>query len=148
MPEMGTHGTGGIYARKNGLFEVRITFEGGRRISRYARDRKAAERLQRELVDAREADLDPSRLTLEVFLRSWIDGLRSARNQRLAPKTLAHYTQIVEHHIIPALGKFRLDRLRSTTSRRGSTRRGIPAIGPPSPGGPAPRRSTSRSAGA
>jgi len=109
---MGRHGRGSITKRRSGLLQVSITLPGGRRIYRYARDEEQADRLLRELIELREADIDPSRLTLAVFLRSWIEGLRSARNQRLAPRTLDHYAMIVERHIIPALGKHRLDRLR------------------------------------
>jgi integrase len=112
MPEMGKRGQGSITERPNGLLMISIRLEGGRRVFRYTRDRKEAERIRDELVELRETDGDPTRLTIEAFLREWIGSLTGAKHQRLAPKTLDHYSQIVDDHIIPALGKYRLDRLR------------------------------------
>jgi integrase len=109
---MGAHGQGGVTLHKSGLWQVRLTMADGRRVTRYARDKRSAERLRRELVEMRASDIDPSRLTLAAFLRSWIGALRDARNQRVRPRTLDHYAMIVERHIVPALGHHRLDRLR------------------------------------
>src|SRR5690242_6010530 len=102
MPETGKRGQGSITERPNGLLMISIRLEGGRRVTRYSRDRKQAELIRQELVDLRETDGDPSRLTVEAFLLEWIGSLRSARHQRLASKTLDHYEQIVTDHILPA----------------------------------------------
>ncbi|HVM30739.1 MAG TPA: site-specific integrase [Candidatus Limnocylindrales bacterium] len=109
---MGRHGAGSVTTRPNGLIQVSLTLPGGRRVYRYTRNPKAVAGLLRELVEMRERDLDPSGQTVADFLRSWIAGLRDARRQRIRPRTLEHYAMIVERHIIPALGKHRLDRLR------------------------------------
>lgn len=111
MPAVGAHGQGTVTRRADGRFQVSVTMTGGRRIYRYARTPREAERVRRQLVEAREADLDPTRQTLAVFLRSWIGGLRDAKRQRVRPRTLDHYAMIVERHIIPALGSLPLERL-------------------------------------
>jgi integrase len=89
-------------------WRVAVTMADGRRVWRTGRTPREAERKRKELVEARELDLDPTRQTLADYLRSWIKGLRDARNQRIRPRTLDHYTLVVERHIIPALGKHKL----------------------------------------
>jgi integrase len=89
-------------------WRIAVTMADGRRVWRTARTPREAERIRRQLVEARELDLDPTRQTLGAWLRSWIAGLRDARNQRVRPRTLDHYELIVERHIIPALGSLKL----------------------------------------
>jgi integrase len=62
-------------------WRVAVTMADGRRVWRTAYSEREAERLRAALVEARELDLDPSRQTLEGFLRSWIAGLRDAKHQ-------------------------------------------------------------------
>lgn len=112
MTMMGVHGQGSITKRKTGPpYQVALTI-AGRRVYRYAHTEREAEERRKELIRLRDLDLDPSRQTVADFLRSWIAGLRDARNQRVRPRTLEHYTLIVERHIIPGLGHHRLPRLR------------------------------------
>jgi integrase len=105
-------GTGTIVPTKTpkgaDRWRIAVTMADGRRVWRTARTPREAERIRRQLVEARELDLDPTRQTLAAYLRSWIAGLRDARNQRVRPRTLDHYELIVEHHIIPALGSYKL----------------------------------------
>lgn len=115
MPGMGRHGQGTITKRKTGPpFQVAITLPDGRRLYRYAHTRPDALRELHDLQRLRDLDLDPTRQTLADFLRSWIAGLRDAKNKRVRPRTLEHYTLIVERHIIPALGHHRLSKLRES----------------------------------
>jgi hypothetical protein len=90
---------------------VAVTMADGRRVYRKAASPKEADRIRRQLVEARELDLDPTRQTVAGYLRSWIAGLRNARHQRVRPRTLDHYEMIVERHIIPALGALKLSQL-------------------------------------
>jgi integrase len=92
-------------------WRIAVTMPDGKRVWRVARSPREAERIRRQLVDARELDLDPSRQTVAGFLRSWVAGLREARNQRIRPRTLEHYEGIVENHLVPALGDLRLSAL-------------------------------------
>lgn len=111
------YGDGGITKRKDGRLQVAVVVDGRRLYAMVPKRltgreaRKRAEQLRAELVAKREAGLDPSGQTVEVFLRSWIEGLHDARNQRVRPRTLDHYRLVVERHLIPALGDRRLDRL-------------------------------------
>lgn len=104
MTGMGEHGQGGVTELPDGRFRASITMPDGRRVWRRAKTRREAERERRKLVEMREADLDPSSRTLAEWLRSWLASLRDAKHQRVRPRTLDHYTLIVERHIIPALG--------------------------------------------
>ena len=96
-------------------WRVAVTMADGRRVWRTAHSPREAERIRLALVEARELDLDPTRQTLAAYLRSWIAGLRDARVQRVRPRTLDHYALIVEKHIIPALGGYKLS---AVTGRR------------------------------
>jgi integrase len=109
---MGEHGRGTRTQLPNGRWRVAVTMSDGHRIWRRAKTEKQADAILRELVEARELDLDPSRQTLAGWLRLWISSLRDAKRQRLAPRTLDHYAMIVERHIIPGLdpkGQLALD---------------------------------------
>jgi integrase len=105
-------GTGTVVATKTpkgaDRWRVAVTMADGRRVWRTAKTPREAERIRRQLVEARELDLDPTRQTLAAFLRSWIAGLRDARNRRVKPRTLETYTAVVEQHVIPALGAYKL----------------------------------------
>jgi integrase len=50
----------------------------------------------------------PSTLTVEAWLRQWLDG---PAKMRVTPKTLQEYRAWAEGRIIPALGRVRLDQL-------------------------------------
>jgi len=54
-------------------------------------------------------DTDAGTLTVAEYLRDW---LRDGAAQRVAPSTLERYRQIVEQHLVPALGGHRLRELR------------------------------------
>lgn len=100
---MGERGQGTIVELPDGRYRVVVTMADGKRVWRRARTAAKAERIRRALVDERELGLDPERWTVAGFLRSWIGELTDARNQRVRPTTLRHYSGIVEGHIIPGL---------------------------------------------
>jgi integrase len=116
---MGEKGQGTIVPTKTPAgadrWRIAVTMADGRRVWRTARTPREAERIRKGLVEARELDLDPTRQTLAAYLRSWIVGLRDARNARVRPRTLETYGVIVERHIIPTLGGYKLA---SITPRR------------------------------
>jgi integrase len=149
MPDV-AYGDGTITKRSDGRLQVTVNVGGKRRFAmvpaRLVRTdpkaaRRKAEELRRELVDKREAGIEPSSQTLAVFLRSWIDGLRDAKRQRVRPRTLDHYVLIVERHIIPTLGKHRLDRLSERHVQAWLDR----DVGSASDRSPSPRSTSSRS---
>ena len=86
-------------------WRIAVTMADGRRVWRTAHSPREAERIRLQLVEARERDLDPSRLTLADFLRGWVDGMTA----RVRPRTQAHYRTITEVHIIPKLGSLKLE---------------------------------------
>jgi integrase len=112
-------GTGTIVPTKTPAgadrYRIAVTMADGRRVWRTARTPREAERIRKALVEARELDLDPTRQTLADYLRSWIAGLRDARNARVRPRTIENYAMIVERHIIPTLGGLKLA---AVTARR------------------------------
>jgi excisionase family DNA binding protein len=128
MAMMGQHGDGTITARRDGRLQVAVTMLDRRREFAYVpkslvrRDPKAAarmaERLRDELLERRDAELEPGRQTLAAYLRSWLTSLEQAKRRKVRPRTLEHYRLIVEAHIIPALGAVRLDRLREPAVQR------------------------------
>jgi len=114
---VGEHGQGGITRRTDGRLQVSITMPNGSRVTRYVgkdrdgkRQRRAAEAVLRELIDARERELYPSAQTLGDYLRSWIEGLPDGRKPP-RPRTIEHYRYVVERYLVPTLGHLRLDRL-------------------------------------
>ena len=119
MAGVGRHGDGGITRRRDGRLQVSITLTSGRRIYRTIprltdakRQMELARRAQRELIEVREAELDPGGQTLTVFLRSWLDSMASLPVQRIRPNTLAGYRIIAERHLLPVLGDMRLEAIR------------------------------------
>lgn len=122
---IGEHGWGSVTKRPDGRLQVAVTMANGRRVYRMVpkvpswltgperrkaerSQRQRAEELRRQLVDAREADLDPSRLTLAAFLQSWLTSLRESG--RVRPRTLDSYAGIAAQ-IAGAIGGYRLDQL-------------------------------------
>lgn len=118
MATMGAHGEGGTTRRRDGRVQVAITMPNGRRVYRTIprmsdpkRQKRLAAEALRQLVAAREADLDPAGQTLEEFLRSWLRSMADATHARIRPNTVAFYTTIADKHLIPVLGGYSLDRL-------------------------------------
>lgn len=79
---------------------------------RSARTYTEARRLLRELTEQATAGVVGSgRTTLGDYLEDWLTHVLPARKP--APGTTDNYTWAVRHHVIPALGKVRLDQLRA-----------------------------------
>lgn len=76
-------------------------------------NKKAAGKLLAELTKQRDAGLTPRRLTVEALLSGWVDEVIQVR-----PSTEKHYRQIVDLHLIPALGKVQLTELTPTQVQR------------------------------
>jgi integrase len=84
----------------------------GRRITRYKTVRGAKRDAQRELrkllgaVDKGQ-HVDPGKLTLGAWLGQWLEEAR----YNVAPKTHERYSEIVDKHLVPALGVIPLAKL-------------------------------------
>ncbi len=95
-------------------FEVGHDPVTGRRVTKYATVRGAKRDAQRELrrrLDAVDQGrhADPGKLTVSDWLTKWLD---LARNE-VSPKTWERYAEIVDKHLIPALGALPLAKLQT-----------------------------------
>ena len=92
-------------------FDVGID-ETGERLIRYVTVRGKRADAEAELVrllnDAnRGALIDPNKVTLANYLRSWLDG-----KSDITGVTVERYTEIIENRIVPVLGDIELQKLK------------------------------------
>lgn len=109
--------TGNITRR--GAHSWRLKFEAGerdpttgKRQTRFVTVRGTKKDAQRELIHLlaeveNGTAVDPSRVTVAEYLRTWLDS-----GESLSPKTLERYRQLAERQIIPHLGTTPLQKLR------------------------------------
>jgi integrase len=109
MPGRRGNGEGSISKRPDGRWEARITVEGGKRKSFFAKNRQDAARKLTEALRDRDKGLPfvGERQTVGQFLTSWIETVGST----IEPTTLRMYSIRVRRHIIPAIGKVSLAKL-------------------------------------
>jgi integrase len=104
---------GSIYQRKDGLWAGSISLSNGKRKVVYAKNRKeVAQKLaqvQRAVADGQPVGKE--RITVRQWLETWLN--ENATN-RVRPKTLHRYKEIVNLHLIPRLGHIRLNKLTPT----------------------------------
>jgi integrase len=100
---------GSITRRKDGLWEARITLEGGKRKSFYAKTRQQAARRLAEALRDRDSGISVAdeRQTVGQYLASWRDATKST----VRPRTWQRYEQYVRLHLIPTLGAVVLSKL-------------------------------------
>lgn len=105
------NGTGTVRRRKDGRWEGRLWLGDGKTRSVYGATMREVQDKLRELERQQEngVDLNAKPQTVEQFLSTWL-GLVVKENCR--SKTYESYEQIVRCHLIPHLGKIRLDALR------------------------------------
>lgn len=107
---------GALYRREDGMWIGAVTLPAGgdgrrRRKTVSSRDYATAARKLRDLrrdLEAAGGDLPTATMRVDRWLTHWVETI-AAPNVR--PKTLAAYRGDVRTHIIPAVGKHRLDRL-------------------------------------
>lgn len=134
-------GEGSIYKQADGLWAAAITLPpgpGGKQRRKVVRRKSKAEVVkmmrgyQQQLRE--HGDLATSSVTVEAWMTHWLDDIAS---QQIRPKSLAGYRSVVTQHIIPELGKVRLEKLtaqhvrqvhkRIMSTPKSRTLRGIPA---------------------
>ncbi len=76
--------------------------------------RTVLKQLQRELSD--ETYVEPSEVSVGRWLREWLEDC--VKPPMKSPRTYERYRSIVEAHLIPALGKVPLQKLRGSQIRR------------------------------
>ena len=110
----------GGYIRRRGRGSWEVTVDlgrdptTGRRRRRFLSvrgNKRDAERALAEAVHQRDTGIDitPGKITVADYLRRW---LRDYAEGAVAASTFTRYTGIVEHHLIPNLGRLKLAELR------------------------------------
>jgi hypothetical protein len=102
-------GEGSIDERSDGRWRAYVTMPDGKRKYLYANTRKEIvrklDKAKRDLE--RMGTLPDERLTVEDFLKAWLDGIAPA----MRPQSMRRYRQAMEDHVIPVLGRRRLTQL-------------------------------------
>jgi integrase len=115
------NGEGTIFQRKDGWWvgEAFVLLPNGGRHRRtvYGKTRAAVHEKVTTLVrQAQQGVVAPdTRLTVEQYLTSWLDEVA---RRTVRPRTYQNYELMVRRHIVPQLGRMRLDRLTATDVRR------------------------------
>ncbi len=104
------NGEGSIYQRSDGKWCAAVTVVGGRRRVLYGRTRQeVADKLIEALRARKEGTLTTgSRLTVAGYLDQW---LRDVVKPSVRPWTYRGYEVLVRRHIVPEIGRVRLDKL-------------------------------------
>lgn len=110
------HGEGSIYRRKDGRWTGSVTVgyhpTTGRQQRRYVygRTRKEVQEKLMKLLASQQAGTLPAGTvpTVREFLRQW---LKDTVPHTTRPNTVAAYTVVVEKHLVPEIGRLRLDKL-------------------------------------
>jgi integrase len=108
-------GEGSIYRQGNRwVASVTIDSTAGRqvRVKRVARTQVDARAKLKELQSRAAAGVAGSgRVTVKSFLEDWLEDVLPSRSLR--PATVENYTWAIRHHIEPAIGSARLERLKA-----------------------------------
>ena len=107
---------GSIYKRKDGFWCGQITIgrdENGRQKRQYFYGKtrqEVADKIAKALNDlANGVYVDPARLLLKDWLNTW---LWEYKKQTLRPSTFQDYESLINNHIVPAIGHYKLKDLR------------------------------------
>lgn len=109
------HGEGAIYHRQDGTWcaILDLGYVAGKRRRRwlYGKTRKEVVEKLREAQREHDqgVDLTADRTTVAEYLEHWLDTVVKQRNKE---RTQISYAETVRRHIIPAIGRHRLDKLR------------------------------------
>jgi integrase len=115
------NGEGTIFQRSDGRWVgeayVLLPTGGRRRKTIYGKTRaEVHERVTNLIAQAQRGIVAPNtRQTVEQYMTTWLDEV-ARRNVR--PRTFQNYELMVRRHIVPAVGRIRLDRLTAADVRR------------------------------
>jgi integrase len=104
------NGEGTIYERTNGTYAATFTIAGGKRKTLYAKTYKEAqEKLKKALYEQQQGTLVTApQQTVAQYLTDWLEH---TQKQSVRPRTYERYEEIARLHIIPALGRHKLQQL-------------------------------------
>jgi len=107
-------GEGSIYKDKDGRWRgsVHLGYRGGKRARRVVsgKTRAAVSEKLKELLRSQQLGLpiQPERQTVGAYLQSWLE--QSIKN-RVRPKSFVFYEGIIRLHLVPEIGRVRLQKL-------------------------------------
>ncbi len=101
---------GSIYKQRNGLWAATLSIEGGKRKYFYGKTRKEVqEKLAAVLQDQKQGMLVATpQQTVGQFLTDWLE---QTHEHSVRPRTYERYEEAIRLHLIPVLGKHRLQML-------------------------------------
>ncbi len=100
---------GSIYKRKNGNYASQVTIDG-ERLTKYFKTRKEANNwlLEMQIKIRSGISLAGSKITLSEYFDDYLKTIKTI----VKINTLHQYTQVVKQHILPILGKYKLEDLK------------------------------------
>jgi len=101
---------GSVYQRQDGRWVASITLENGKRKSIYCKTQKEAVKAVRTANQEKDQGtlINIADQTLGDFLTAW---LQDTMQHNVRPRTYIRYRELVELHIVPMLGKVKLQKL-------------------------------------
>lgn len=117
-----THGEGSVYEQRPGYWAavIDLGWVNGKRRRKYVYAKTEAEAIKKR-DDLRRSlqlgvDLTAAPRTVAEWLVEWLDDIKAHDNT--AQSTLRRYRQVVNTHLIPALGSTKLDKLTARQVQR------------------------------
>ncbi len=104
-----SRGEGSIFRRDDGLWVAQLYVDGKKKVkySKFQKDVREWLREQKEAVN-KGTFIDSKDITLSAYLDKFMD----TQELVLRPKTIASYHYLIRKHIVPELGKYKLNQLR------------------------------------
>jgi len=104
------NGEGTVYQRKDGRWVASIILENGKRKSVYCKTQQEALKLARKANNDKDQGMliSTEDQTLSTFLTTW---LQDTAQPRLRDRTYLRYRELIELHVLPMLGKVKLQKL-------------------------------------
>ena len=104
------NGEGTVYQRNDGRWVASITLENGKRKSIYRKTQQEAIKVARKANHEKDQGtlITTEDQSLQVFLTAW---LQDTARPRLRYRTYIRYRELVELHILPTLGKVKLQKV-------------------------------------
>jgi integrase len=109
MARRRANGEGTIYRRKDGRWCAQVSLQG-KRVTFYAKTQRECRDWIKSTLSAidRGGSYESMRMTVEEYLGQWLVAIKTS----IRVKTYRQYSQIVQQHIVPALGSKKLRDLR------------------------------------
>jgi len=109
---MRSHGEGTISQRKDGRWQAQISIGDGKRKTFYGKTKKEVqEKLRVAINEQKQGKLAlSSNQTVKQFLDDWLENVHK---HRIRPNTYGIYRQLLDNHILPAIGHVKLNKLTS-----------------------------------